>query len=554
MKKGILYNRKSSESEDRQTLSLPAQLEVTDKLAKYNEIEPVKTFSEAKSAKEPDKREKFGEMLQMFERGEATVLVTWSPDRLSRNSMDAGRLIYLVDRGKITEVITNDKIYMNTPMDKFMLQFHMLNAKLNNDQKGEDVKRGLQTKHKLGWYSFVAPQGYLNSPDLEKGYKVIREDPVRFPLVRKMWDLLLTGKYTVPQILRTANEEWAYVTPKHKKIGGGKLSRSGLYQIFSNPFYTGSFQVKGVWYQGNHKPMVSQIEFDQAQIILGRKNAPRMQKHIFPYAGLIECGECHMSVTATFKRKFYKRTGNEREYIYGHCTKKRKDYKCHQPPVPIQELEKQIVEILQEIEIPTEFKDWALKYLREVYEQESLQRVGVQENVQKAYNDTQKQIDGLLDLRLREMISDVEYEHKKHELLQKRDAFKNRLSVVENKADSWLAKCEEVFDFASRAREQFEFGTIEQKRDIFIRLGSNFILKDQKLHVDLKKPFLKFKEAKNLNNEEISRLEPVIVQQYTSGNVDMTPNNLLWLASWNDFRTLEIESFVYEEAKALLSD
>ena len=72
-----------------------------------------------------------------------------------------------MDRGKLIEVRTPGQIFRNNPNDKFLLNLFCSQAKLENDNKGVDVKRGLQAKVKSGWFPGAAPVGYKNTPDRE---------------------------------------------------------------------------------------------------------------------------------------------------------------------------------------------------------------------------------------------------------------------------------------------------------------------------------------------------------------------------------------------------
>jgi len=90
-------------------------------------------------------------------------------------------------------------------------------------------------------------------------------------LIRKMWDLMLTGNYTPPRILEIANNEWGFRTKKYKRVGGRPLSRSGIYAIFTNLFYAGIIVNKGIQYEGKHDRMITLEEYDRVQVLLGRK-------------------------------------------------------------------------------------------------------------------------------------------------------------------------------------------------------------------------------------------------------------------------------------------
>jgi hypothetical protein len=97
---------------------------------------------------------------------------------------------------------------------------------------------------------------------------------------------MLSGNYTVREILNILNNEWGFKTRKAKKQGGKPLTLSGLYKIFTNPFYYGWFEYpegSGQWYRGRHKPMITETEFDRVQVLLGRKGKPRPKNRLLPY-------------------------------------------------------------------------------------------------------------------------------------------------------------------------------------------------------------------------------------------------------------------------------
>ena len=101
--KYFLYARKSSEDDDRQVMSIEAQLFELREYARKENLEILAEFQESKSAKTPG-REVFGDMMTRIERGEAQGILAWHPDRLARNSIDGGRVIYAVDTKKLVSM------------------------------------------------------------------------------------------------------------------------------------------------------------------------------------------------------------------------------------------------------------------------------------------------------------------------------------------------------------------------------------------------------------------------------------------------------------------
>jgi len=326
--KYILYARKSSEQEDRQVLSIDSQKSELNNIIQKENLNIISPLEESFSAKAPG-RKIFNEMIKQIEEGKANAIITWSPNRLSRNSVDTGYLIYLMDQDKLLEIKTPIQVFRNNPNDKFLLSLLCSQAKLENDNKGIDVKRGLKRKAEQGWYPTFTTLGYKANPLKEKGNKDIIKDPERYNLTRKMFDLMLTGNYTPPQILKIATDEWSL---KNKK--GGKISRSTIYRIFGDPFYYGTFEYpkdSGIWYTGKHDHMITEEEYDRIQVFLGKKGKRRPKEHYFAFTGLIRCAECGAMITAEEKTKKQK-NGNTHKYIYYHCTK-RKNPNCTQKSI-----------------------------------------------------------------------------------------------------------------------------------------------------------------------------------------------------------------------------
>ena len=118
--KYIAYCRKSRDEVDRQVLSIEAQISEIKEFAKKENLEIVDFVEEAKTAKCPG-REKFAQVIKRIEKGEASGIIAWHPDRLARNSIDGGKIIYLLDTGKIQNLKFITHWFENTPQGKFML-------------------------------------------------------------------------------------------------------------------------------------------------------------------------------------------------------------------------------------------------------------------------------------------------------------------------------------------------------------------------------------------------------------------------------------------------
>ncbi len=476
------YCRKSTESEDRQVLSLDSQADKAKEIAKALgvKIPEARVFSESKSAKVTNNRPRFAEMLRRIEQGEIQGIIVWHADRLSRNAMDAALLIDLLDRNKLVEIVTPSQTFKNTPIDKFMLSLSCSQAKMENDKKGIDVFRGLERKAKLGIVPNHAPVGYLNTPTALRGTKTLVSDPERQPLVRKMWDLMLTGTYTVPQILKEATEEWGFRMPNGKKMG-----RSTIYYMFSNPIYYGMFEFplkSGNWYKGIHEAIITEEEYDKVQSILGRFGRPRPRTHVFDFVGMMRCGECSAAITAELKFKRQK-NGNVHRYVYYHCTKRTKA-NCSQGSIEETKLKEQIVAEIDSLEIPPEFHSFAMKWFQAENRKEAESRNAVVQSQQKAYKACLAKIDGLTDMRAAGEIGPEEYAEKKVKLLAEKKRLDGHYENTSERVERWMQTGDEMFTFIEEAKWKLEKGNLQVRRSILSALGSNLIIKNKILSID----------------------------------------------------------------------
>lgn len=475
----FVYCRKSTEDEDRQVLSIESQKRELEKLFfERAEITIVETFHESRSAKIPG-RPVFNEMIKRIERGEADGMIAWHPDRLARNSIDGGRVIYLLDKGILKDLKFATFTFENNPQGKFMLAIIFGYSKYYSDALSENVRRGNRTKVENGWRPSQAPTGYLN----DKATRTMIRDPDRFPIIRQMWDLMLAGVYSPKKIHETATCEWGLRTRKRKRTGGGPLALSAVYKMFTNPFYAGIIEWEGKTYPGKHEPMVSLEEFDRVQQILGKNGRPRPKAHFFTYTGLIRCGECGLSVTAEEKINRY-----GYHYTYYRCTKKRLVPKCSQRCIEIEDLEQQILDFLNEISISDRMQEWMLKRLDQAFADKRTETEGNRRSVEKALEAASRDLENLTTLRIRDLITDEEFLNRRQKLQFEQLKLRQNLEKV-CKSASWFEPARLVVSFSNRAISWFAHGDPETKRLILEIVGSNLALKDKKLLIEAAKPF-----------------------------------------------------------------
>ena len=506
----FIYARKSSESEDRQVQSIDDQLNRLKLRANDLGLEVKKIYTESKSAKKPNNRPLFDEMLRRIEEREADGILCWHINRLSRNPIDSGRLSWMLQQGILKSIQTVEREHL--PDDNVLLfnvESGMANQYILDLKKA--VKRGTDSKLIKGWRPGSAPEGYLNSKIKERGENDILVDEERFPLIRKMWDLLLTGSYSTPQILNIANNQWGYKVRKTKRKGGGPLSRTAIYKIFTNPFYAGIFY----WgrdktlYEGKHKRMITLEEYDVAQKILGRKGKQRPKTHHFAFTGAIHCAECGCLYTAVEKEKFIKSTGKIKNFTYYFCTRRRKGVKCSQKKtVPKEKLELQIEQEIEKYTILPEFLHWAIEILKEGKDQQNADKNTIYETQQKAMTQAQTELDELTKMRYRLLIDDETFLKEKKDIQTKISQIKQKLGESESKSEKWLELTERTFKFAAYARKAFATEGLELRREILRTLGRNPVIRGEKLIIEPNEWFVPIIKEYPAIQASYLRLEP----------------------------------------------
>ena len=525
--KYFLYARKSTESEERQALSIGSQKERISTI--FPNIKIVQVLEESKSAFKPYERTIFHDMIERLRKGEADGIVAWHPDRLSRNEIDAATITYLVRTGVIKDLKFGSYNFDNSPEGIMMIQMALSQSQYSSSKLSIDVKRGLSTKLKMGIRPNKAAQGWLNDYESPTGMKTIRTDKKRFPILRKCWDIMLTGIYTPPQILKKLNDEWGYTTPKTLRLGGKPLSRSGIYKMFSNKFYAGLIkQPDDTWTMGAHEPMVTLEEYDRVQRILGRKGNPRAKQYDFCYKPLLKCGECQGTITAEIKRKRLKSTGGIKEYTFYHCTHN-KDKNCKQGSIEEKELTRMMKSEMDKYTILPKFREWSLEMLNKYNDSEINQRKKIHQMQVNAVLKVQSEIDNLTKMRYRELIDDKEYLKEKKELQSRLAKLKEELGDTEKRAENWLELTEETFSFITYAAHHFNKGSFEQKRSILNGFGSNFLIKDKKLEMVAHQWLIPIEnEYKELETQYLS-LEPDKNASTKGNSAKLEQVRLSWL-------------------------
>ena len=441
-------------------MSLESQLNELKEFAVKEKLEIVASLSEAQTAKEPG-RNIFAEMLDRICAGEADGVLAWHPDRLARNSIDGGKIIYLLDTGKIKDLKFPTFWFDSTPQGKFMLNIAFGQSKYYVDNLSENIKRGHRQKLRKGIWPGFAPIGYLNNHKTRE----IDLDGGKAPLVRKSFELYATGDYTLKNIKQFLADS------KLDSYKGKVLSISCVQRILKNPFYYGTFRFNGELYEGSHTPIISKKLFDSAQQVMNnRGKKKRKRKHEFAFSGFMKCGKCDCLITAE----------TQKGYVYYRCTKKKQA--CNEKYLREELLVEQMKSIIQKVSIPD---DWSKNMLAELdREKENIQNesVSLVQNLKTQKVEIGQKIDRLLDIYIEgNILSSEEYQTKKTILLNEKADIEQEIRDFGQMGKRRLEPIREVILLSSQAKTVLSQGDKAQIHAFLKNVGSNFMLNSKRL-------------------------------------------------------------------------
>ena len=467
-RKFFIYTRKSTDTEDRQVRSLADQLAELRELARKEQLEVVDVFIEKQTAKIPG-RPIFAEMLERIEAGEASGILAWHPDRLARNSVDGGKVIYLVDTGKITDLKFPTFWFDATPQGKFMLSISFGQSKYYVDNLSENIKRSYRQKLKNGLWPQRAPVGYLN----DKKTKSIVIDPEKAPLIKKTFEAYATGNYTISSLRKTVGD----LGLKGNK--GKELAMSNYEHILKNNIYHGLLYFGGEIYEGKHEPIVSRKLFDTCQEVMKRKSKPQHEGRLKPYVyrGLFRCAECGCCLTIE----------TQKGHNYLRCTKRKGP--CNQKYVREETMTEMIKEEIRNVSLSDEVADWLIAKVEKEktedtdYSKDQIDKVKIEALVIDA------KLEKLMTAYLENALTLEEYQTTKNRLVTEKQVLKEKLEAFGRNSTN---RFEPVINFLNDCKQAAilaESSDATKIRSFFQKVGSNPLVRDRALVFSPRLPF-----------------------------------------------------------------
>ena len=539
--KPVDYFRKSTEAEDRQALSLESQREECKRTKDYYRLpQSVVVFEESKSAKTADKRPMYSEMMHMIRIGKVDAIVCWNLTRLARNMTEGGEIIDLLTAGKIKAIITPTEVF-NQNTDVSIMALYFGASKQYVKTLSRDVKRGQRKKADLGVPHGVAPVGFLNDKTEEKGKRKWLVDTIRFPIVKKILQMFLTGKYSAPKLREVAKSELKLTTLQRKKLGGKPIAKSYMYTLLKNPIYAGFFFLEGKRYDLDKSlpRLISLQEHQKIQDLLGIKGRPRLAKREATYNHFATCGTCSGMLSPDFKfqvicseckKKFSYLSRSDcpscevsiegmknpkyLTYVFYYCINDKKHRtKCPGNGIEEKNLEQQLaIEIETNLTISKELSAWCIDNIGKLKDEAVEDAINMQRNLESEKIVIENKLKRLTILRISKDQSKEEME----ELDGVQKQLREELSMIALRLSDtnvgWFDEAKKDFDLMAEILNTVRNGTPQQKKDVLCALRSNLTISAKKLSITNGPAIETFKTYLGYAKEENRSFEPLFCE------------------------------------------
>ena len=476
-----LYARKSDEDKKLTEKSIADQVKEWRDRAQIDGLQIVRIIEESKSAMKPHQRPLFTEMLNQIRKGEINAILCWNINRLVRNMEEGGLIAQLLIDGVIKEIRTASAMYRSGDNILPLVLEAATSTQYSLDLRFV-VTRGLNSHVARGGWNSRAYQGYRNSrdPDYPK-IGVVVPDEQRFPLIRKGWEMMLTGAYTPGHVIKILNEVWGYRTRKTEKTGGTPLSRSCAYELFSNPFYAGYLLYKGQLVRGNHQPMVTEEEFNRVQSLIKRPEKQQAHTHhTFAFTGLMSCGYCGLQVTGE------QHMVDGKPHISYRCSDSR--YSCTKKGMAEKYVQAEIERCLASITIDPHLADIAHENIVRSLEVKADDGGRIYSQQHQALEEVERQLNNLVSMWLRGLMTDeARYKEMETTLQNERSKLVMAVAECQSEFEKMRANAIHCCNYIKYARAQFQVSDLARKREIAHALGIKYLFygKEKKITVQL---------------------------------------------------------------------
>jgi DNA invertase Pin-like site-specific DNA recombinase len=330
----VIYARKSTDDAGKQERSIGDQIRVCQEAAERMGLQVLDIIHEERSAKMSENRPKFRAMLDSLMNDEYDGILTWAPDRLSRNMKEGGEIIDMLDRGDISDIkFANGYYFQNDPAGKMMLGIAFVQAKQFSDQHSQNVRRGMNRITAEGKCYGRPKHGYYKD---EKGY--LRPDGENWELLKKAFEMRLTSKpHSLNEIAYFLEKGGYPIKTKHSKIRSIRVNEKFVSDVLRDPFYAGGLVfgkvIVNLFEKYDFQPIITPDEFDRLASRDGINKKFTLAEAIKPKGsikadllrGMVICGACTRPMSTGITPK--KTKEGSTSYFYFRCDTKDCRYK-----------------------------------------------------------------------------------------------------------------------------------------------------------------------------------------------------------------------------------
>ncbi len=458
--KYIIYCRKSTDTEDKQVMSLESQESELKRIAEQNKLDVLEILFESKSAKS-EGRPVFNKMMETIKKGKAHGIICWKLDRLARNFIDGGKIIDSLQKGIIKEIRTYEGLHL--PSDNVLMlsmQFGMANQYIRD--LSTNVKRGNRAKLERGEWPNHAPLGYTN----DKATKTVKIDKNFAPYIVRAYELYLTGGYTLKQITKVLYDEGL------RTRTGGMCRSNQIHRFFLTRFYCGLMERDGKIYQGKHQAIISVNQFNKAQEILHGRAHPHPKKYFYSAQGFLKCDNCGCALTVDTRKGF--------KYYY--CTNGKGICDQHKGYMRSEYVDKALSDVFKVLQYDAELIEISYEAYKARNQNKFTYVEAAKENLLNELNALTEKESLLVDSYTSQVLRKDLYEQKMLEIENRRVEFKKQLSEVEIKGGvsvHTLEQIKNIFLDGNRASEKYLTLNEYEKRKMLEKLLSNATFKNK---------------------------------------------------------------------------
>lgn len=451
MIKGACYVRVSTDNQ-LENYSIEEQTDRLKAYCKAKDIQIVKIYTDGGYSGGNVNRPALQQMLQDIDKGLIDSVIVYKLDRLSRSQKDTLMLIEDCFLAKNVDFVSvNENFDTSTPFGRAMIGILSVFAQLEKDQITERFTMGRIGRAKNGYFhgGGNAPTGYdyIDGELIINDYEAIQ--------VKDLYNRFLKG-YSIHNC-------WQYMQQKY----GGWSSEVLVRNVLKNELYIGKVKFKGVAYQGNHQPILSEETFRQVQDLFNssRRASDTFKRSPFKastlLSSLVYCGKCGARFHGEHGNySCYSRTKGDKKYIV--------DPNCKNKKWKIEELDRLVLDYIMRLDfsklksghpVPVPVTDYSIRL-----------------------NEIDKQIGKLIDLYQVSGIPIETIQEKMDALNKEKEALLN-ISKPKNVPVTTLA---EMITARDTLMSLSDTGSLDEKRACLTMIIDRIIIDDDNVNIKLK--------------------------------------------------------------------